>query len=114
MGWPKGRPKAEGSGRKKGTPNIASAARAAECASGGITPLDYLLTVMRDKTRLVSERLDAAKAAAPYIHPRLNSVEVAGKPGAPIETKDITDEDRAIALAAFLAKTKAFADQRGN
>jgi hypothetical protein len=39
-----------------------------------MTPLEYLLRVMRhdpDEAR----RLDAAKAAAPYVHPRLATME---------------------------------------
>ena len=47
------------------------------------------------------------------MRPKLSSVELAGKDGGPIERREITDEDRAIALAAFLAKTKALNKQNG-
>jgi hypothetical protein len=63
-------------GRKKGVPNKATAAQAAEIAATGQTPLEYLLGVFRDERRDSDERLKAATAAAPYVHPRLASVEV--------------------------------------
>ena len=66
-----------GAGRKKGIPNRASAAREAAIAASGLTPLEYMLTTMRDETKPVALRLDMAKAAAPYVHPRLASVEQA-------------------------------------
>jgi len=39
------------------------------------TPLDYLLAVMRDESADRSVRFQAAKAAAPFVHPRLSSIE---------------------------------------
>ena len=69
--------KRPGAGRKKGVPNRASAAREAAIAESGLTPLEYMLMTMRDKAKPLELRLDMAKAAAPYIHPRLASVEQA-------------------------------------
>jgi hypothetical protein len=66
-------------GRRKGSRNKASAKREAEIAASGKTPLEYLLEHMRDESAPVSERMDCAKAAAPYVHPKLASVTVAGK-----------------------------------
>ena len=40
------------------------------CESG-MEPLEYLLSVMRDESEPVGVRLDAARAAAPFCHPRL-------------------------------------------
>lgn len=71
-------------GRKKGVPNKASIARAAEIASSGLTPLDYMLSVLRDVRRGIDERLEAAKSAAPYVHPKLASMELTGKGGGPL------------------------------
>jgi hypothetical protein len=56
-------------GRRKGTPNQATAARQAEIAASGLTPLDFMLSVMRDEQANTAARLDAA--AAPYVHPKL-------------------------------------------
>jgi hypothetical protein len=65
-------------GRKKGTPNKATATTAAEIAASGLTPLDFMLDVLRDDKRKPEERMDAAKAAAPYVHPRLAPVDKDG------------------------------------
>jgi hypothetical protein len=71
-------------GRKKGVPNKATAAKAAAVAASGLTPLDYLLSVMRNPEQEIETRLDAAKAAAPYVHPKLATVEHSGPNGGPI------------------------------
>ena len=62
-------------GRKKGTPNKATAKRQAAIEASGLTPLDYMLSIMRDEERDATERLEAAKAAAPFVHPRLSTVQ---------------------------------------
>lgn len=67
-------------GRQKGTPNKATAATAAEIAASGLTPLDFMLNVLRDDERDAAERMDAAKAAAPYVHPRIAPVDKDGGP----------------------------------
>jgi len=43
-------------------------------ASGG-TPLDFLLTIMRNDGLSLEMRLEAAKAAAPYVHPKLAAID---------------------------------------
>lgn len=103
-GRPKGIPKT--GGRKKGSRNKASAAKAAEIAASGLTPLDYMLDVMRNAEMPPDRRDDMAKAAAPYVHPKLGAIEHTGKDGDPIKMAFVTDADRARALGAFLAKTK--------
>lgn len=78
-GPPKGRPRTPGSGRKKGTPNKASAKREAAVAKSGKTPLQFLLDVMRDKKAPKAERIECAKAAALYVHPKpATTVDVTG------------------------------------
>lgn len=75
MARPLGAPKL--GGRKKGTPNKASTAaakKAQEIAAAGITPLEYLLSVVHDENEDRPVRVDAAKAAAPYVHPKLAQV----------------------------------------
>lgn len=77
-------------GRKKGTPNkrtAALAARAEAAAQDGISPLEYLLSVMRDPAAEEKDRLEAAKAAAPYVHPKLSSIEHKGEGGGPLNVK---------------------------
>jgi hypothetical protein len=41
---------------------------------GEQAPLEFLISVMRNE-KLLSIRVDAAKAACPYLHPKLNMVE---------------------------------------
>jgi hypothetical protein len=43
---------------------------------GGIMPLDFLLQIMRDKGADESKRIDCAKAAAQYLHPKLNAIDL--------------------------------------
>lgn len=64
--------RAKTGGRQKGTPNKATARREAEIAAAGITPLDYMMQILRDETAPVDDRKWAAAAAAPYVHPRLS------------------------------------------
>lgn len=65
-------------GRKKGTPNKATAAKAREIAESGLTPLEFMINTMRDETKEFDVRLDAAKGAAPYVHPKLASIDHKG------------------------------------
>lgn len=51
----------------------------------GISPLEYMLSVMRSDIAEPRERLSAAMSAAPYIHPKLSSVEVSGPDGGAID-----------------------------
>lgn len=64
-------------GRKKGTPNK-KAVDLAKVAAEGITPLEYMLNIMRDPNADPSRRDHMAKAAAPYIHPKLGAIEHSG------------------------------------
>jgi hypothetical protein len=74
-----------GAGRPKGAPNKFSEAARATAAKAGITPLEYMLSVLRDKANAPETRMDAAKAAAPYMHARLESVKHSGDPESPVE-----------------------------
>ena len=87
-------------GRKKGAANKRTREIADKATETGTTPLEYLLTIMRspmmpelkealDKGQINLEvisglsgwhqmRYNAAKDAAPYIHPRLQSTTVKG------------------------------------
>jgi hypothetical protein len=63
-----------------------------------ITPLDYLLGIIRDKDQDGRSRLDAAKAAAPYCHDRLSAIELSGPNGSAVQVQatqklDISDLD---------------------
>jgi hypothetical protein len=71
--------KRTGAGRKRGVLNKATAARQAAVEASGLTPLDYLLGIIRDETADKGLRLEAARTVAPYVHLRLASVTVRGK-----------------------------------
>lgn len=47
-----------------------------ELGGGSISPIDYLLKVMRDSDKPDDLRIEAAKAVAPYVAPKLSAVEV--------------------------------------
>jgi hypothetical protein len=67
-----------GAGRKPGSPNKKTAEVQAAVAAAGITPLEYMLSVMRASETDPRDRLVAAQAAAPYIHAKLSSITLAG------------------------------------
>jgi hypothetical protein len=59
-------------GRKRGTKNkvnrVAELRKAVEAS--GMTPLEFMLEVMRDETVPLELRCEMAKASAPYLHAR--------------------------------------------
>ena len=40
------------------------------CLPSNAEPLDFMLAIMRDKSQPMWRRIEAAKVAAPYRHPR--------------------------------------------
>lgn len=74
----------QGAGRPKGGANKLNGEARAKALAGGITPLDYLLGVLRDDTKSEETRIDVAKAAAPYVHARLAAVEHSGDKDKPV------------------------------
>ena len=73
--------KREGAGRKPGAINKATREQRKAVKESGLTPLDYLLSVLRDETAERHERVDAAHKAAPYVHAKLSSVDVKSSDG---------------------------------
>ncbi len=78
--------KRPGAGRKAGVPNkrTRELQAMAERAPDEGTPLEFLTSVFRDEAVDLGMRLEAAKAAAPFVHPRLAAVTLAGDPDNPI------------------------------
>jgi hypothetical protein len=74
-----------GAGRKPGVPAKKTQELQQRVAAEGITPLEYMLSVLRDPKSDPSLKMDAAKSAAPYIHAKLSNVDMTAK----IE-KDVT------------------------
>lgn len=69
--------KRPGAGRPRGSANRRTREIADRAAEAGMTPLEYMLAVVRDETIDPARRDEMAKAAAPYMHPRLGSNQVA-------------------------------------
>ena len=72
-------------GRQKGTKNKATLAKETGHAelieaakSEGITPLEFMLNVLRDESKGFVWRYKAALDAAPYMHPKLAATKVEG------------------------------------
>lgn len=76
--------KRDGSGRKTGAATRMNEEARAKAAEGGLMPLEYMLSVLRDELQDQATRMDAAKAAAPYVHAKLASVEHKGEDGGPV------------------------------
>ena len=68
--------KRAGAGRKPGSVNKKTKEMQEKVAAEGITPLEYLLEVMRNEVNEPKERLAAATAAAPYVHAKLSQVDM--------------------------------------
>lgn len=79
-----------GAGRKPGSATKKTREIAEAALESGQSPLEYLLSIMRDQAADEGKRIDCAKAAAPYIHPRLSSVEANVK--ASVSVGDMLDE----------------------
>lgn len=77
--------KRKGAGRKPGSANKRTREIANLAFAKGIMPLEYMLELLRAappknaseelKVEIEARRFEAAKAAAPYVHPRLQAVE---------------------------------------
>lgn len=77
----------QGAGRKAGSANKKTREIADKAASEGETPLEFMLKMMRDVTQPIPLRAQMATSAAPYVHPRLSSVDakVEGEVGLKVE-----------------------------
>ena len=62
-------------GRPKGVKNKRTKAVEAAISNGGITPLEFMLKVLRDDLASSDDRKWAAQSEAPYVHAKLTSVE---------------------------------------
>ena len=77
--------KRTGAGRKAGSTTKRTREIANMALDAGVSPLEFMLGVMRDESLPTDARFEAAKASAPYVHPRLNAVEHSGVDGGPLE-----------------------------
>lgn len=103
-----------GAGRKKGSKVIRTAAAAEKVvADGMLTPLQYVIDVMRNPKATQRRRDWAAGTALPFVHPRLQTV--AGDPDKPIVHEHRIapmDAARRIAFVLFSADRGITIDQQ--
>lgn len=66
--------KRKGAGRPKGA-RTRLTEEAIKKAGEGMTPLEFMLEALRNDANDFDTRMDAAKAAAPYVHAKLSSVD---------------------------------------
>ena len=83
--------KRTGAGRKAGSATKRTRAIANAIAEG-LTPLEYLTSVYRDVSVDKAKRIDAAKAAAPYVHPKLATTTLQGPDGGPLQVEAVAAE----------------------
>lgn len=90
--------KREGAGRKLGGVNKMSKKAREEAAMTGELPHEYLLRISRGEEidgykPTFTERMDAAKAAAPYFAPRLSTTDVNARVRGELSVAEMTDEE---------------------
>lgn len=76
MTFKKGDPNINRAGRKKGAQtkrHLLTDEQRKQLATlaGGITPLEFLMSILRDDDADLKEKLEAAKIAAPYMHRKM-------------------------------------------
>ncbi len=123
--------KRDGAGRKTGQLSVRTRKVAEAAIAEGLTPLEVMLDNMRfahkgaenclgkliaeheksplekfdaykEMLRLRGLAQDAAKDAAPYMHPRLAAIEHTGAAGGPIEVQILTKAQKDAAVSAAL------------
>lgn len=87
-------------GRKAGTPNKRTEETMRKAKASGLTPLDFMLKILRDEDESMENRCWAAEKAAPYVHAKLASVEHKGGIDVTTQTKEQRDAAVAAALRA--------------
>ena len=66
----------KGAGRKRGIPNVRKRAEIVkDLVERGEDPLTYFMSIMKDPNESTARRDWAASQAAPYVHPRLQSID---------------------------------------
>lgn len=94
-------------GRKKGSLNRRTRELLTQAEAGGEMPLDYMLRIMRSKSKAISDerRDEMAKAAAPFLHSRLATVE---HKRPPMDLSKLSDEE-----LEFLARISRRIEEQG-
>ena len=87
--------KRTGAGRKVGSKSKKTIELLEAVESTGVTPLQFILSTMRDPNQPIEIRIDAAKSAAPYVHSKMpTAIVTPPPPGGPVSKDDETIIDR--------------------
>jgi len=89
-----------GAGRPKGSHSKKTQALLEKIMETGQTPLEFMIEQMRNTKMPMGARLQAARDAAPFVHSKMQSIELSGPGGEPIEVAKIP-VDPAEAMAAY-------------
>lgn len=89
--------KREGAGRPSGAVTTRTREVAEQAAKDGLTPLEYMLSILRNEEAEAKDRMWAAEKAAPYVHAKLANVEHSG--GIDVTTQTKEQRDAAVAAA---------------
>lgn len=95
--------KREGAGRKPGIRNRLTQESIKAATETGITPLQFMLDIMRDAGNDLKTRFAAAAECAPYVHPKLAQMNHTGQ----IDIKHWSNEQLAAARDVLAAVTAA-------
>jgi hypothetical protein len=76
--------KRPGAGRPRGAISKSTRAILEAMAAGGEMPLEYMLRIMRDPREPAARRDEMAKAAAPFLHPRMQPTAPSTDDGLPV------------------------------
>ena len=76
--------KRPGAGRPRGAISKSTRAILEATAAGGEMPIEYMLRIMRDPREPAARRDEMAKAAAPFLHPRMQPTAPSTDDGLPV------------------------------
>ena len=76
-----------GSGRPPGAKNRKTIETQAAIEQSGLTPLEYMIGVMRNEKNDPRTRLEAAHHAAPYVHSKLTATELTVNKPEPVDAE---------------------------
>ena len=76
--------KRPGAGRPRGAISKSTRAILEAMAAGGEMPIEYTLRIMRDPREPAARRDEMAKAAAPYLHPKMQATAPSIDDGSPV------------------------------
>lgn len=75
MAWPKGKPRPENAGRRKGTPNKETLTIQQLCEKHGVSPIEVLIELCGPEHE-TEMRFSAAKEVSQYLYPKRRAIEI--------------------------------------